>query len=256
MAQLGGTFDASQVDPNQPHETLPPGEYRVQIIVSELRATKAGTGQYLFMELEILDGAMVGKKLFDRLNLINPNRQAEEIAQRTLSAICHAVGRMQVSDSEELHFKPLLAKVVVDKEGYNQVKGYKAVANGAQASQQAFQPPPPRHAAQYQTQPAQAQPQPQPVPQPQPAQYQPQAAQPQPAQYQAQPQPAQMQPQPAQYQTQPQAAPQPVQYQAQPHPQPQPVQYQGQPQTQPLQQPASQVPAPVASGVGPWRRMG
>ena len=226
MAQLGGTFDATQVDPNQPHETLPPGDYRVQIVGSEMRATKAGTGQYLFMEMEILDGAMVGKKLFDRLNLINPNRQAEEIAQRTLSAICHAVGRMQVSDSEELHFKPLVVKVVVDKEGYNQVKGYKAVANGAQASQQAFQPPPPRHAAQYQTQ----------------------------------PQPAQVpQPQPAQYQAQPQAAPQPVQYQAQPQPQPvqQQTQYPAQaPQPQPVQQAAAQVPAPTASGIGPWRRMG
>ncbi|MBF0099186.1 MAG: DUF669 domain-containing protein [Magnetococcales bacterium] len=242
MAQLGGTFDASQVDPNQPHETLPPGEYRVQIIASEMRVTKAGTGQYLFMEMEILDGAMAGKKLFDRLNLINPNRQAEEIAQRTLSAICHAVGRMQVTDSEELHFKPLVVKVVVDKEGYNQTKGYKAVANAAQAPQQAFQPPPPRHAAQYQTQPQPAQ-----VPQPQAAQYQ------------SQPQ-AVPQPQPAQYQSQPQTVPQPqpAQYQAQ-APQPQPAQYQAQvPQPQPVQQPAAQVPnpAPSASGVGPWRRMG
>ena len=241
MAQLGGTFDATQVDPNQPHETLPPGDYRVQIVASEMRATKAGTGQYLFMEMEILDGAMAGKKLFDRLNLINPNRQAEEIAQRTLSAICHAVGRMQVSDSEELHFRPLAVKVVVDKEGYNQVKGYKTVGNAGQAPQQAFQPQPARHAAQYQTQ-AQAQ----------------AAPQPQPAQYQAQPQPAQMQPQPAQYQAQPQTAPQqvqqpqPAQYQAQP--QPQPAQYQAQPQ--PVQQAAAQVPATTASGVGPWRRMG
>ncbi|MEO5334155.1 MAG: DUF669 domain-containing protein, partial [Magnetococcus sp. YQC-5] len=215
MAQLGGTFDATQVDPNQPHETLPPGDYRVQIVASELRATKAGTGQYLFMEMEILDGAMAGKKLFDRLNLINPNRQAEEIAQRTLSAICHAVGRMQVSDSEDLHFRPVAVKVTVDKEGYNQVKGYKAVANAGQAPQ-VFQPQPARQATQYQTQA-------------------------QPAQYQAQPQPApqqMQQPQQAQYQSQPQA--QPVQYQSQP---------------QPVQQAAAQVPAPAANGVGPWRRM-
>ncbi|MBF0400243.1 MAG: DUF669 domain-containing protein [Magnetococcales bacterium] len=252
MAQLGGTFDATQVDPNQPHETLPPGEYRVQIITSEMRATKAGTGQYLFMEMEVLDGAMVGKKLFDRLNLINPNRQAEEIAQRTLSAICHAVGRMQVSDSEELHFRPLVVKVVVDKEGYNTVKGYKAAANAGQVSQQAYQPPPPRHAAQYQTQP-----QPAPQPQPQPAQYQPQAApQPQPVQYQAQSQAA-PQPQPVQYQAQSQAAPQQQvqQHQApQQVQQPQPTQYQAQPQ--PVQQPAAQTPPTTASGVGPWRRMG
>ncbi len=235
MAQLGGTFDASQVDPNQPHEALPPGDYRVQIIASEMRVTKAGNGQYLWMELEVLDGVMAGKKLFDRLNLVNPNRQAEEIAQRTLSAICHAVGRMQVADSEELHFKPMVVKVAVDKEGYNQTKGYKAVANAAQGSQQAFQPPPARHAPQYQPQPQpvqvsqqqQAQ-----VPQSQPAQVQPQAV---------------SQSQPVQYQTQPQTVqvPQPAQYPAQAT------------QPQPVQQPAAQVPnpAPVAGGVGPWRRM-
>jgi hypothetical protein len=190
MAQLGGTFDASQVDPNQPHETLPPGDYRVQIIASEMRVTKAGNGQYLWLEMDVLDGAMAGKKLFDRLNLVNPNRQAEEIAQRTLSAICHAVGRMQVADSEELHFKPMVVKVMVDKEGYNQIKGYKAVSNTPTASGHGFQSQTNRYAAQ-QTQPAQHQPQPatqQPAAQ-QPTQYQSQPAAQQPVQQAAQPQP-------------------------------------------------------------------
>ncbi|MBF0181930.1 MAG: DUF669 domain-containing protein [Magnetococcales bacterium] len=161
MAQLGGTFDASQVDPSQPFETLPPGDYRVQIINSEMRPTKTGSGQYLWMEMDVLDGPLTGRKLFDRLNLINPNRQAEEIAQRTLSAICHAIGRLQVSDSEELHFKPVMVKVTVDREGYNQVKGYKPVANASSAFRPAFQPqpsPPPAPAPQSavpQAQPAQ-----------------------------------------------------------------------------------------------------
>ncbi|MBF0214140.1 MAG: DUF669 domain-containing protein [Magnetococcales bacterium] len=154
MAQLGGTFDASQVDPSQPFETLPPGDYRVQIINSEMRATKTGSGQYLWMEMDVLDGPLAGRKLFDRLNLINPNRQAEEIAQRTLSAICHAIGRLQVSDSEELHFKPVMVKVTVDREGYNQVKSYKPVANASSAfrpaiqGQQAAPPPSPAPAPQ------------------------------------------------------------------------------------------------------------
>ena len=71
--------------------------------------------------------------LYDQLNLINPNPTAEEIAQRTLSAICHAVGKLQVADSEELHFQPLLVRVAVKPNGYNEVKGYKPVAAGAAA---------------------------------------------------------------------------------------------------------------------------
>ena len=127
MAKLGGTFDATGVEPNAPLEALPPGDYRVQILQSEMRVTKAGTGQMLWLDLEVLEGPLQGRHVYDQLNLINPNPTAEEIAQRTLSAICHAVGKLQVADSEELHFLPMVAKVAVQPNGYNEVKGYKPV---------------------------------------------------------------------------------------------------------------------------------
>ncbi len=134
MAKLGGTFDASGVEPNAPLEALPPGDYKVQILQSEMRVTKAGTGQILWLDMEVLEGPLKGRHLYDQLNLINPNPTAEEIAQRTLSAICHAVGKLQVADSEELHVQPLLVRVVVKPNGYNQVKGYKPVKQVAAAS--------------------------------------------------------------------------------------------------------------------------
>ena len=70
----------------------------------------------------MLDGPYKGRKLFDRLNLVNANPQTVEIAQRTLSAICHATGRMQVQDSEELHLIPFIADVQVQppKNGYGE----------------------------------------------------------------------------------------------------------------------------------------
>jgi hypothetical protein len=79
-------------------------------------------GQYLYVEIDVLDGPYKGRKLFDRLNLINANPQTVEIAQRTLSAICHATGRMQVQDSEELHLIPFVADVQVQppKNGYGE----------------------------------------------------------------------------------------------------------------------------------------
>jgi hypothetical protein len=116
MANLGGTFDANAVEPNAPFETIPPGDYRVHITNSEMQENSAKNGSYLKLELEILDGDQAGRKLFDRLNLDNQNAQAVEIAQRTLSAICHAVGILTVSDSEQLHLRPMLAKVKVDPE--------------------------------------------------------------------------------------------------------------------------------------------
>jgi hypothetical protein len=131
MANLGGTFDATGVEPNAPLEALPPGDYKVQILQSEMRVTKAGTGQMLWLDMEVLEGPLQGRHVYDQLNLINPNPAAEDIAQRTLAAICHAVGKLQISDSEELHFLPVMVKVAVQPNGYNEVKGYKPVQQGA-----------------------------------------------------------------------------------------------------------------------------
>ena len=157
MANLGTTFDASAVDPSTTYEILPPGQYVVQIVRSEMRPTKSGTGQQLVLELDVLEGPQAGRKLFDRLNLVNPNTQAVEIAERTLSAICHATGRMQVQDSEELHLVPMLADVTVQppKNGYgesNRIR-YRPLERAVQPA----------------SQPAQPAAQPQPAPQAQPA---------------------------------------------------------------------------------------
>ena len=113
MASFGQTFDASAVEPLGNYEVLPPGKYVAQIIASEMRPTKDGAGQYLYLEIDILEGAARGRRLFDRLNLINGNPEAVLIAQRTLSSICRAVGKLQVSNSEQLHLLPLVADVKV-----------------------------------------------------------------------------------------------------------------------------------------------
>ena len=122
MANLGATFDATGVDPVKPLEVLPPGRYPAQIVNSDMRLTKDGMGQYLNLEIDVLEGPYQGRKLFDRLNLVNANSQTVEIAQRTLSAICHATGRLQVQDSEELHLIPFMAVVQVQppKNGYGE----------------------------------------------------------------------------------------------------------------------------------------
>ena len=113
MADFGHIFDASQIEPSTAYEVLPPGKYLAQIVNSEMRPTRDGMGQYLYLEIDILEGQYAGRKLFDRLNLSNPNPSAAEIAQRTLSSICRAVGRLQVNNSEQLHLVPFVADVKV-----------------------------------------------------------------------------------------------------------------------------------------------
>ena len=138
MANLTG-FDANQIEPNKPFEAIPAGWYKAVISESEMKPTKAGDGEYLELTLQVIEGLHEGRNQWDRLNLKNKNEQAVEIARRTLSAICRAVGRMTPNDSAELHNIPLMIKVGMKEyegEMRNEVKGYKAVEGvGSQAPQ-------------------------------------------------------------------------------------------------------------------------
>jgi hypothetical protein len=99
-----------------------------------MKDTANGAGQYLWLELDILDGPHQGRKFWDRLNIVNPNSQAVEIAQRQLSALCHATGRLNISDSNDLHFIPVIATVRVrpasgQYDASNEIRGYESAAN-------------------------------------------------------------------------------------------------------------------------------
>jgi len=89
-------------------EILPVGEYTMQIIQSEMRPTKAGDGEYLWLEFEILAPKYAGRKFWERLNLFNKNEVTVKVAKKQLSAICSALNFATLpTDSEQLHFKPL-----------------------------------------------------------------------------------------------------------------------------------------------------
>jgi ribosomal protein S28E/S33 len=166
MAFLGETFDATSVEPAQPRDNLPPGNYTAQVIESVMKETAKG-GTMLQLTLEIIDGPSKGRRVWDNLNIKNPNPTAQEIALRTLSAICLAIGKQHISDSEEIHFLPMTITVAVevdnrDKElppdeqrRRNVVKGYAAARGDAPVakapssftSRQAPPPSTPRPAA-------------------------------------------------------------------------------------------------------------
>mgnify|MGYP000024874843 CR=1 FL=1 len=112
MAKLN--FNANEVEPAGSFEPLPAGEYICVITDSDMVPTKSGEGQFLKLDLQVVDGEFKNRKLFDRLNLKNKNTKTVEIAQKVLSSICRSVGVMVPRDSSELHDKPLMVKVSVD----------------------------------------------------------------------------------------------------------------------------------------------
>ena len=137
MSDLRG-FNAHTVEPSDSFDPIPAGEYLCIISHSEDKPTKSGNGSYLELEFEVIDGPFKGRKLWDRLNLDNPNELAVKIARATLSAICRAVVVMEPKDSCELHALPLLVKVRVEKrtdtdEPSNVIKGYRSRQGSVQA---------------------------------------------------------------------------------------------------------------------------
>ena len=286
-------FDASQVQPSEAMEAIPAGWYNAAIDESDVKPTKDGNGSYLHLRFTIMDGQYANRKVFTRLNIRNANPVAQEIAYKQLSAICHAVGVMQVADTGQLHGQPMKIKVKVraatgEYEASNEISGFKnineqvdntmAPAGQAPWAAQTAQPPamPPAQQPwqgqpQQMQQPMQQAPLQQPMQQPpqqaaqppqqaaqpwqQPAAQQPWAAAPQQA-VQQQQAPVQQQQQQAPVQQQPQQAP--VQQQQQQAP----VQQQPQVQQQAAQHPAQaatppwmqQVQQPVAGSAPPWQQ--
>jgi hypothetical protein len=59
---------------------------------------------------------------------------AVEIAQRELNSICHAVGKLRVADTEELHTHPMLVTLGIDDSGRNVPKGYRPATAAAPSS--------------------------------------------------------------------------------------------------------------------------
>ena len=134
-------FDSTQVAPSEDFSPVPPGEYPAIITGVEVKKTKAGTVQYLALEFTISAGPCQGRKIWNNLNLINPNPKAVEIAQRDLSAICQAVGKPRVQHESELMNCSITLKVAV-KDDRNEVKAYKPAAAPTQAAPTpAYNPP-------------------------------------------------------------------------------------------------------------------
>ncbi len=154
-------FNAAEVEPQESLEPVPAGDYVVIIEDSDLKDTARMDGQYLELVLKIMDGPFKGRMIWARLNVVNKNETAQRIAQGQLSAICHALGVLQLTATEQLHGKPLMAKVtyVPAKGEYtakNDVKGFRKL-NGqppGQPSQQAANAPQHQAAPAHQPAPA------------------------------------------------------------------------------------------------------
>ena len=129
-------FNAKEVDIGQDSgkdgfSVIPAGKYVAMITDSELKTTRDGTGKYLQLTFQITEGQYTRRLIWDRLNLMNKNEQAVEIAKRDLAKICRALSLDAIQDSEELHGKPMKIDIKIRPASgnygeSNEVSGYYA----------------------------------------------------------------------------------------------------------------------------------
>lgn len=120
------SFNAAEVE-TPSRDVIPPGEYLCEVTDSDTKPNKAGTGEYLALTHQIVEGEHKGRFVWSNLNLVHPNEKAVQIARSELAALCKATGVLAPKDSSDLHNKPVLVRIAIDPKDNtrNVVKGYK-----------------------------------------------------------------------------------------------------------------------------------
>lgn len=113
MASLGRKFNAGEVA-TPSRDLLPNDHYLVQIVASSMREVRDNPAhRFLSVEMEVMVGEYQRRKLWENLNLINSNAQTVQIAEQTFAEICKACRKLDIEDSEELHYIPFIIEVEV-----------------------------------------------------------------------------------------------------------------------------------------------
>lgn len=134
------SFDATSVAPAQKSfGPLPNGTYECVINNGDIKATKAGTGEYLELEFQVISGEHAGRRVWERLNINNPNKQAEDIAREQLAGLCMALNIPKLSDTDELLDIPVNVYIEIDRKepDRNRIRGYSSAGAPAPAARPA-----------------------------------------------------------------------------------------------------------------------
>jgi len=118
---------------------LPNGKYTVCVVESELKDNKAGTGNYIQLKLEVMDGKFKGRWInFVNITFTHTNSQAQEIGRKGLNTLMKACGIQSIQDTKQLHGIAVSAEVIIKQsEGYapnNEVKNYYPLQGSAQGT--------------------------------------------------------------------------------------------------------------------------
>ena len=134
LTQMNGgvPFDTHSLPPTEDFAPLPAGWYTGFVEAEKLKETKAKTGWYLNLTVNVMQPEeFAGRKIFHNITLVNQNEKAVEIGKRELCGLGQAIGLLAVPDSSEILNKMLdfKLKVTAAKDGYdagNEIRAFRA----------------------------------------------------------------------------------------------------------------------------------
>lgn len=112
------------------YDPVPPGWYAARIHSAEVRATKAGNGQYIAVRYDIVGPSHQGRVIYGNLNIRNPNAKAEQIGRQQLGELMRAIGLAEIQDTDQIIGGTCEIKLDVkaaegDWPARNEVRGWK-----------------------------------------------------------------------------------------------------------------------------------
>lgn len=152
MAKLG--FDLNTVEDSEFVATpIPEGWYTAEIAKSDSKDTQTG-GHMLSLGFRILGPTHAGRWVWQNYNIVNSNENVQNNARQAVKAIAVlTAGHTNVSDTTEMHGKPLMIEIRTgkDKDGNDRsepsgfASGYRAASEVTLTLPQqtsGFAPPP------------------------------------------------------------------------------------------------------------------
>jgi hypothetical protein len=108
---------------------IPAGDYNLLVKESELKQTKAMTGEYIKLTLEIRGGGYDGSTLFEMYNVKNPNEKAVNIGLSALKRLMKSAGRtnFEINSVGELCGLQFAAEIAIRSDAFgdkNYIKRY------------------------------------------------------------------------------------------------------------------------------------
>ena len=109
-----GSFnlDIAEIETEDGFSPLKPGNYLMQVIGSDVQPNKKGTGEFVKLEIEILE-PNAGRMIFEYFNIKHEVEATQKIGQQNLKVIQKLTKLNKFDESEQCHNIPFYADILI-----------------------------------------------------------------------------------------------------------------------------------------------